>query len=237
LVRFANQITIEQGEIMGSVIIGVDIGQRVDPTAIAVAEVEMRVVNERPESVYRIRHLERLPLGTDYPAVAARIAAVAAGVARKAPLHRLYADCTGVGRPVVDMLPGALARQAVPVPVWAVTFTYGDRRTENRHAREVVLGKAWLVSRLQVLLQTGRILLPETAEARALAEELLVYEIRITENGNDTYGAFKVGKHDDLVTALGLSVQDDPARGGRIAVGYRPHSVIPGLQQPLVRRP
>ncbi len=199
---------------MGTVTIGADIGQRVDPTAIAVAEVEMRVMDKQMESVYRIRHLERLPLGTDYPAVAARIAVVAAGVARKAPLHRLYADCTGVGRPVVDMLPGALARQAVHVPVWPVTFTYGDRRTENRHEREIILGKAWLVSRLQVLLQSTRILLPETAEARALAEELLVYEIKVTENGNEQFGAFKVGKHDDLITALGLSVQDDLAMGG-----------------------
>jgi hypothetical protein len=48
---------------------------------------------------------------------------------------------------------------------------------------------------------------PETAEARALASELIDYEIRVDENANDRYGAFKVGKHDDLVTAIGLAVQ------------------------------
>lgn len=32
---------------------------------------------------------------------------------------------------------------------------------------------------------------------------------RVSENANDTYGAFKVGTHDDLVTALGLAVQLD----------------------------
>lgn len=65
------------------------------------------------------------------------------------------------------------------------------------------------MSRLQALLQTGRIHLPETTEARTLAQELRDYEIRIDENANDTYGAFKVGTHDDLVTALGLAVQRD----------------------------
>jgi hypothetical protein len=49
--------------------------------------------------------------------------------------------------------------------------------------------------------------LPETPEARALASELLDYEIHVDENANEKYGAFKVGRHDDLVTAVGLAVQ------------------------------
>ncbi len=208
---------------MAMVTVGVDIGQRVDPTAIAVAEAEARVADGRVETVYRIRHLERLPLGTGYLAVAERVAAVAAGVTKKgAVVRRLYADCTGVGRPVVDMLPPALIRQRVATQVWAVTFTYGDRRTEHRDEREIVMGKAWLVSRLQVLLQSQRILLPHTAEARALADELLVYEVKVTDNGNEQFGAFKVGTHDDLVTALGLAVQDEGrAPGAPVAGGQR----------------
>jgi hypothetical protein len=75
------------------------------------------------------------------------------------------------------------------------------------------LGKAYLVSRLQALLQCGRLHLPRTREAEVLTEELLDYEIRVDENANDKYGAFKVGVHDDLVTALGLAVQvDRPVR-------------------------
>ncbi len=209
---------------MGIVTIGADIGQRVDPTAIAVAETEARVVDGRLETFYRIPYLERLPLGTGYPAVAERVATVAAGVTKKGALvRRLYADCTGVGRPVVDMLPPALIRQHVTTQVWAVTFTFGDRRTEHRDEREIIMGKAWLVSWLQVLLQSQRILLPHTSEARALADELLVYEIKQTDNGNEQFGAFKVGTHDDLVTALGLAVQDvGRTPGSRVAGGVRP---------------
>lgn len=43
-----------------------------------------------------------------------------------------------------------------------------------------------------------------------LTRELLSYELRVNENATETYGAFQVGTHDDLVTALGLAVQVDP---------------------------
>ncbi len=68
------------------------------------------------------------------------------------------------------------------------------------------------MSRLQALLQTQRIKLPETSEARVLAKELQDYEIRVSEDANEKFGAFKVGTHDDLVTALGLAVLDDPIK-------------------------
>jgi hypothetical protein len=106
-------------------------------------------------------------------------------------------------------------RQEAPAcPVRPVYFTHGDRRVEQRD-RSISLGKAWLVSRLQALLQTARILLPRTTEAHVLAQELLDYEIHVDEKANDTYGAFRVGSYDDLVTALGLAVQE-PVRQPRI---------------------
>ena len=62
-----------------------------------------------------------------------------------------------------------------------------------------------LVSRLQVLLQQRFIHLPQTAEAEALTEELLNYEIKVTDSQNLQMGVFSTGKHDDLATALGLA--------------------------------
>ena len=44
------------------------------------------------------------------------------------------------------------------------------------------------------------------AAAQELAAELRTYEILVDERANDRHGAFKVGTHDDLVTALGLAV-------------------------------
>lgn len=193
------------------VTLGLDVGQRVDPTALAVVEAQERPRPGRePETHHLVRHIERLALGTPYPQVAQRVAAVAGQVqARTGAPPTLYVDATGVGTPLVD----TLRDNGVAARIIGVYFTHGDRRTAERD--EIKLGKAWLVSRLQALLQSGRVHLPRTREAEALAKELLDYEIRVDENANDRYGAFKVGTHDDLVTALGLAVQDD-ARPGHI---------------------
>ena len=190
-------------------LMGVDIGQKRDPTAICVAQPEERRAGTATVRHFVVRHLERLPLGTPYPEVARRVGKIATGVwGRTGESPKLYVDATGVGTPIVDLL-----REQAPSgqPIVAVYFTHGDRRTEDRAEgyRQVKLGKAFLVSRLQALLQCQRVHLPRTSEASALARELLDYEIRVDENANDRYGAFRVGTHDDLVTALGLAVQGD----------------------------
>ena len=191
------------------VVLGVDIGQKRDPTAICVAEPERREKGVRTETHFLIRHLERLALGTQYPKVADRVAGITERVrARAGESPTVYVDATGVGLPVVDLLRERLRGGQVV----AVYFTYGDRRTETVEDGQVrvSLGKAFLVSRLQALLQCGRLHLPMTGEAQALTDELLNYEIRVDENATEKYGAFKVGTHDDLVTALGLAVQMNP---------------------------
>lgn len=66
---------------------------------------------------------------------------------------------------------------------------------------------------MQALLQPGLLHLPRTREAEALGKELLDYEIRVSEDTNDRYGAFRVGTHDYLVTALGPAVQEDAGGG------------------------
>jgi hypothetical protein len=89
---------------MGPIAIGIDIGQKRDPTAVCVAELEYR---DRADH-WLARHLERLPLGTPYPQVAERVQTVIANIRRQAPavgIH-LYVDATGVGQPVVDLLKG-----------------------------------------------------------------------------------------------------------------------------------
>jgi hypothetical protein len=217
------------------VVIGIDVGQKIDPTAIAVVELEWRDPRERPgfDDHHIVRHLERLPLGTPYPKAAERLAEVVAGVRARGYTERvavshvggyqptttyqertvtpsvsIFVDATGVGQPVVDLLEVAGVRPL------ACYFTHGDRRTKE--GRRVSIGKAWLVSRLQSLLQTGRLHLPATDEARVLAKELLDYEIRVDQDANDRYGAFRVGTHDDLVTALGLGVQPALPRWGTV---------------------
>lgn len=216
-------------------VIGVDIGQKTDPTAIVVAEHQDRGGTMH----YPIRLVERLPLGTGYPDVAARIEAVVHGVEQRArqPFRApdafpvdLIVDATGVGLAVVDMLRDRGLRPT------ACLLTAGDRRVE-RTDNTLSIGKAWLVSRLQVLLQSSRIHLPRTAEAAALAKELGDYEIRVNANANVQTGAFKTGAHDDLVTALGLAVgADSRPAPARDVSAFAPVDLYIGSQRVPQRR-
>ena len=113
----------------GLVTIGLDLGQKRDPTALAVVEAEARQQDGRREIHHVVRHLERLTLGTSYPHVAERVVAICAGVARltgRPPA--LYVDATGLGQPVVDIIQSA----GVKAKLTPVYFTHGDRRTQEK---------------------------------------------------------------------------------------------------------
>ena len=188
-------------------LMGVDIGQKREPTAICVAELDARMTENREiENHFLVRHLERLPPGTSYPDVAGRLSEMTEGTRQRSDQHPVvYVDVTGLGQPIINLLRRKVSGFGSIVPVY---FNHGDQRSmENGHIR---LGKAYLVSRLQTLLQTGGLHLPRTAESEKLAQELLDYEIKVDEHANERYGAFRVGTQDDLVTAVGLAVHDDP---------------------------
>ena len=195
-------------------LVGVAVRHKRERTAFAVAELQYRSI-ERPggrsasEPHYVVRFLDRLPIGTPYPEIAERLGVDCTRTAEQSNRQpTVYADLTGVGAPVAELF-----REHVPrATLWAVYFNHGDRRQEDGERRQVTLGKAYLVSRLQTQLQSHRLHLPKTTEAETLAQELLAYEIKVASDANDRYGAFKVGTQDDLVTALGLAVHHKPRR-------------------------
>jgi len=200
-----------------AITMGIDIGQKRDHSALCVAESVTRENGDRSAVHHLVRHLERLPLATPFPDIAARAGSVAAAIDRRVRCSpEIFIDATGVGMPVVDLVREAVAVARAVTPVF---FTHGDRRTVlgTPWRPEVQLGKAYLVSRLQTLLQAERLHLPRTTEAETLARELLEFEIRVETDANDRYGAFPVGTHDDLVMALGLAVQTDMPHPGVIS--------------------
>src|SRR5580698_10126959 len=101
--------------------VGLDLGQRQDYSAVAVVEREERRLAYLAPCM-RVRHLERMPLGTPYVEVVRRVGEIMRHPAL-GPWSRLVVDATGVGAPVVEML-----RAARPVlRVTAVTITGGDK--------------------------------------------------------------------------------------------------------------
>ncbi|MBI2389498.1 MAG: hypothetical protein HYV09_07870 [Deltaproteobacteria bacterium] len=177
---------------MHSFCTGVDLGQARDHTAIVIVE---RVTGS-PET-YHVRHAERPPLGTAYPAVVSRVASILAS-APMCGVSSLVVDASGVGRPVVDLFVAAGLR-----PI-GVTITAGA--TASGGGTEHRVPKRDLCALLQVLLQGRRLRIAAAmAERAALVEELLAFRVKIDgATARDSYGAGS-GTHDDLVMALALA--------------------------------
>jgi hypothetical protein len=164
--------------------LGVDLGQAQDPTAIAV--VEMR------EPEIHVRRLERVPLGTPYPQVIERIAALM----ERLPVASLVVDAMGVGRPVIDQM-RETGLEPVPVTITGGRFTSYD-------------GTMWRVPKKALLrplvaaMDAGGLKVAKSLrEAKAFQRELLAFQRRITLTGHSAFEG--VGAHDDLFVAAALA--------------------------------
>ncbi len=184
-------------------VVGVDLGQSKDYTAIAVVE---RVMTHtlldsgdiKEEVNIHLRHLERPPLGTKYPVIVKR----AIDLLNRPPLTRetpLVVDKTGVGGAVIDMF------TAAGVQPEAVTITGGDAVIHESHHWKVP--KRELVGNLVALNQTRRLKVAEGLDlVPALINELVNFKIKIDlKSGHDSYEAWRESVHDDLVLAVSMA--------------------------------
>jgi len=185
--------------------IGADIGKSADPTAIIAVECyRPERLNPRepwPEVSHRIRWIERVPLGTDYPRVVDKIASIAeAAQANGYGNTTILLDATGVGRPVVDML-----RRRTSIALRAITFT-GAEKASRAGSYEWNVPKIDLVTALEVVMQTRRLeCVPDCPLQQDLGAELSTFDFSISDRGHASYEAAS-GNHDDLVMALCLAV-------------------------------
>jgi len=196
-------------------IVGADIGQAQDPSALAVVERktwptdgDLTTIKSGPRALrheFAVRHLERLPLRMSYADQAIHVRELM----ETAPLRAtgtLVADATGVGRAVLE-----LYRKAGLKPI-AFTITAGnDFAFENGEWR---VSKIALVSRIAAMLHSGQAkIAANLPERAALTAELQDFRVNWTESGNATFGA-RAGRHDDLVlaTAIGLFVAFEGVR-------------------------
>ncbi len=120
----------------------------------------------------------------------------------------LACDATGVGRPIIDLLRGAVKPFGTKLLAVIITGSASPSRVGNRWT----VPKVDLVGSAQVALQTGRLKVAAAlTNAQVLVDELTAFRVRLSENGTDTYGNdMRSSPHDDLVLALaiGLYVAD-----------------------------
>lgn len=203
-------------------VLAVDLGQSVDPTALALLEIVPRLEAMRAAAILPVdldkaaaaearapgglasidvRALERLPLGMDYTQQVAHVTRRMRDP-NLAPLHpTLVIDRTGCGRPVFDLF----KRTGLdPIGVTIVAGTDIDTRVEGEH-NVFKVSKLRLVSRLQAALHAGELrIAAELAEAQNLLSELQNFRATISEaTGFASFGA-REGAHDDLVLAVAI---------------------------------
>jgi len=208
-------------------IVGVDLGQQRDPTAICVVERdyvpagklynasywvkgrELYGAREPVKLEYHMRHLERPALGTSYVEVVERVVELLKSLGDEELV--LAVDTTGVGRPVADMLKERLERwleeerNTCLHTAW-ITITGGDSVTKAEGGG-IRVPKRDLASAPLVLMQNEQLKIAEALQlAPVLRRELLNFKVKINiATGHDSYEAWREGDHDDLVLAVALA--------------------------------
>jgi hypothetical protein len=206
-------------------IVGVDLGQQRDYTAISVLERGYVPAGEKYNAKYRhkgrevyaarqpvrreyhVRHLERPELGTPYPKIAARVVELLKSLGG-APV--LVVDATGVGRPVVDMLRHRLIQDlegtdVMVTPCW-VTLTGGSSVTRSTNGF-LNVPKRDLVSAALVLMQNQQLKIADALTLKdTLVKELLAFRVKINiSTAHDSYEAWRESDHDDLVLSVAMA--------------------------------
>ncbi|HEY2909027.1 MAG TPA: hypothetical protein VGI99_02215 [Gemmataceae bacterium] len=168
---------------------GLDLGQASDYSTLVVT----RQSDTRPAK-YDVLHLHRWKLGTKYTDIVSDLDGWFS-----THLHgsTLVIDGTGVGRAVVDLIDAAQLKAKVE----AYSITCGKNPGVG------TVPKIDLVGAVQAALQTkrleisGKLVLCET-----LTKELEMFRVKVTSDRNETFSAWRVRDHDDLVLALALAV-------------------------------
>jgi hypothetical protein len=179
-------------------IVSVDLGQARDHTAVGVIETSPARPNY-PQPVYHLRHMERLELGTSYPAVAAHVKALLAR--RPLQLHPTYltVDSTGVGRAITDMLRPHF-RALIPI-----TIT-GGRETNADGEGGFNVPKRDLIGVVQMLLQSRRLKFAAgLPDVDVLVRELETFRAKINiSTGHESFESWRARDHDDMVLSLAI---------------------------------
>jgi hypothetical protein len=182
--------------------VGLDLGQKQDYTAIAVleraeiatGEIDGVTYERKLETHYGLRFLQRVRLGTSYPAIVERVREVV-GAPDVVGRCTLVPDATCVGGPVMDLLHAA----RLGCPIVPVVITSGERSRYSDGTWRVP--KRDLVIGLQVMFEERKLeIAASLPDAATLMTELM------RQLWRDKSCGAREGPHDDLVLAVALAV-------------------------------
>jgi hypothetical protein len=187
-------------------VIGLDIGQAADYSAVCVVENVIERLEENDDRgmpQYKrfmdVRHAQRFPLQTSYPAVVESVDKLnqTPQLGGKA---RYVVDATGVGRPIIDMM---RKEKMKPFPV---VITSGLKESYSEDDGYWHVPKRVLISNLQLLFGSNVLRFADTLQYQdIIKKELLNFRMKISTKGNDSYEAWREADHDDLVLSVAIA--------------------------------
>lgn len=180
---------------MSGYVIGLDLGQAQDYTAL--------ILLERAGTQRHVSHIQRWQRGTLYPHIVKDVLDFL--TVGPLPGSPLVVDRTGVGRGVFDMFRLAYWHTV------GISITNGEHVNPDPDTPNCFrVPKRDLVGVVQAGLQTATLkFAPALPETKTLQDELKNFKVKITAAANDTYGAWREGQHDDLVLALAVALWYD----------------------------
>jgi hypothetical protein len=184
-------------------VIGVDLGQSRDYTAISILQKNQKYWpapfqgKREGDPYYHVTFLERIKLGTPYPEQIKRVREIFNSIIKQRGIEpTLVLDATGCGRPIYDEFKQSGFRPK------GILIHGGDSVTRDGNLFNVP--KRDLAGVLQMLYQQGRIKVSsKLPEAKTLTKELLNFKVKINlQTGHDSYEAWRGSEHDDLVLSV-----------------------------------
>ena len=219
--------------------LGVDLGHDRDYIAVCLLEYSVFQTGERDRTDYHwihehrfhIRHIERIPLQTNYIVVADYIRDFVSHPSL-AYNTEVVLDSTGVGLPVWQFI---TSRGISATKIRSVKFTGGQSVTESEGHWHIP--RRVLLSNLHTLLANGHLKIGrKVPHANELLDELNSLQFRISRSGNDTIEPALSTDHDDLAIAAALSAyfpaRNNPAvyprmKGTHSNLNYSPPPQVP----------
>lgn len=191
-----------------SYVCGLDLGQKRDPSALAICEIRE---NKRYEKFFYVRGLKRFPLHQTYTKLAERVAKVDAQLRGEFTNVTWAADLGGPGPGVLEIL----ERKAPGMDLYKVLLTGGNAVTWDGHT--IRLSKTALISTLVSNFDADHIFLSsKSRELENIKNELQNFEVHLSQNeGRETYGGNVSEGHFDLLISLALAVYIGSELGAR----------------------
>jgi hypothetical protein len=168
-------------------LVGLDIGQRGDYTALGVLEED----DARSLTLVALERIRHRP----YPEIAQLVADTLAALTDAT----LLVDVTGVGRPVTDQL------TALKVKHTRINI-HGGNAVSRLDDGTLSVPKRDLIAALAVRFEAKTLKLAAgLPHADTLEAEASAFRMKLSASGHDTYNA-RDGEHDDLLLAVSLPV-------------------------------